>query len=185
MGRRVFLRGQHPRKAAAPYRPPWSVDEAVFTRTCTRCGACVAACPTGLLSSGAGGFPEADFRRSHCTFCADCAHACSENTRQSASGQQAPISFSPELPPWALQPVIGAECLPHRGILCRSCEEHCEPGAIRFSPRPNQPARPDVLKASCTTCGECVASCPAFAISMQPFSLPDPQANFSMEKQPQ
>lgn len=185
LGRRVFLRGHRPRKAAALYRPPWSVDEALFTRACTRCGGCVAACPTGLLSSGSGGFPEADFRRAHCTFCADCARACSENTRQSAPGEQAPISFSPELPPWPLQPVISATCLPQRGILCRSCEERCEPGAIRFIPRPGQPAQPDILKARCTACGECVASCPALAISMQAFPLPDPQTDFSLEKQTQ
>lgn len=167
LNRRAFLRGQRPRWIAVPYRPPWAVSEALFTHTCTRCGACVAACPAGLLARGAGGFPEADFRRSHCTFCMDCVHACVENSRQNTSCQSPALAFSPGFPPWALQPTISTACLPRRGVLCRSCEDHCGAGAIRFAPHPGQSAQPDIDKSRCTACGECVASCPAHAISMQ------------------
>jgi len=172
MGRRAFLRGQHSRKTAVPYRPPWAVDETLFTHLCTRCGACVAACSTGLLTQGSGGFPEADFQRAHCTFCADCAHACAENARPSR--QPLALFFSPNVPPWTLQAVIGAACLPRRGVLCRACEDHCEAGAIRFTPHPGQPAQPDIVRSGCTGCGECVAPCPVHAIFMATFPSPNP-----------
>ena len=168
MGRRAFLRGQRLRGIAAfPYRPPWAADETLFTQACTRCGACILACPTGLLVHSTGGFPEADFRRAHCTFCADCAHACAENARQNASRQPLALAFSPDLPPWALQATISTSCLPRQGVLCRSCEDHCEESAIRFAPHHGRPAQPEVIESRCTGCGECVAPCPAHAISMQ------------------
>ena len=170
IGRRAFLRGQRLRgMTAAPHRPPWAVDETLFTHTCTRCGACVAACPTGLLAQGAGGFPEADFRRARCTFCTDCAHACAENARQGASRQPLALTFSPDLPPWALRVTISTSCLPRQGVMCRSCEDHCEEGAVRFAPQLGRPAQPEITESRCTGCGECVASCPAHAISMQAF----------------
>jgi len=167
MGRRAFLRGQRLRGIATPYRPPWAINETLFTHACTRCGACVAACSTGLLTQGTGGFPEADFRRAHCTFCTDCAHACAENARQNASPQPPALAFSSDLPPWTLQAMVSAACLPRQGVLCRSCEDHCEAGAIRFAPHLGYPAQPDIVRSRCTGCGECVASCPAHAISMK------------------
>jgi ferredoxin-type protein NapF len=177
--RRAFLLGRRPRQSAAPFRPPWAVDEAVFPQACQRCGECVAACPTGLLVHGAGGFPEADFSRGHCTFCTDCARACMAAARSAAARRQPALRFSPDLPPWALVAAIGAACLPGRGVLCRSCDEHCEAGAIRFSPRPGHPARPDIETSSCTGCGECVAVCPAQAIAMQPDAAPPRAARAS------
>ncbi|MDR1849441.1 MAG: ferredoxin-type protein NapF [Zoogloeaceae bacterium] len=169
ISRRAFLRGQRLRETTAvSLRPPWSVDETLFTSACTRCGACVTACPTGLLAKGAGGFPEADFKRARCTFCADCVQACAKNARQNASSPQLPSPFiSPDLPPWTLRALIGATCLPHQGVLCRSCEDHCEEGAIRFTLRQGHPAEPQIAESRCTGCGECVASCPAQAIFMR------------------
>ncbi|MCL2589507.1 MAG: ferredoxin-type protein NapF [Betaproteobacteria bacterium] len=168
MGRRAFLRGQRLRgTVAVPCRPPWAVDEALFTRICTRCGACIAACPTGLLAQGAGGFPEADFRRAYCTFCTDCACACTKNAQESVPHQPPALTFSPDLPPWELRAAIGTACLPRQNVLCRSCEDHCEEGAIRFTLRQGSPAQPEIMESCCIGCGECVASCPVRAISMQ------------------
>ncbi|MCL2020648.1 MAG: ferredoxin-type protein NapF [Betaproteobacteria bacterium] len=186
MGRRTFLRGQRLRSVViTPRRPPWAVDEALFTRACVRCGVCVAACPTGLLAEGAGGFPEADFQRAHCTFCADCVHACAEHARQNESSQAPALIFSSDLPPWTIRATINTACLPHKGVLCRSCEEHCEAGAIRFTPRVGSPAKPEITELRCTGCGECVASCPTHAISMQTPLPPSPHSNFCPERIPQ
>jgi len=175
--RRAFLRGQRLHKTVVLHRPPWAVEEALFTQTCTRCDACVTACPTGLLARGSGGFPEADFRRAHCTFCADCVEACAKNIQQNTASHS-PISpfISPDLPPWTLKAVIGAACLPDRGVLCRSCEDHCCDAAIRFTPRQGRPAQPKITESRCTGCGECVASCPAHAISMHTASKTSPRS---------
>ncbi|MDR3087680.1 MAG: ferredoxin-type protein NapF [Azoarcus sp.] len=167
IARRAFLHGHRSLQTAAPRRPPWAVDEALFQHICFRCGACVTNCPTGLLVQGAGGFPEADFHRGHCTFCADCAHACAAAVRKNGFRHDPALAFSPEHPPWTLRAGIGADCLPGKGVLCRSCEDHCEAGIIRFVPRIGAPAQPDIETSVCTGCGECVAACPAGAISMR------------------
>ncbi|MCL2876340.1 MAG: ferredoxin-type protein NapF [Betaproteobacteria bacterium] len=186
MGRRAFLRGQRLRGVATvPYRPPWAIDETLFTHTCTRCNACVAACPTGLLVQGAGGFPEADFRRARCTFCADCVRACAENARQNASHQPLALILSTDLPPWTLQATIGTSCLPRQGVLCRSCEDHCKEGAIRFALRQGRPAQPEITKSLCTGCGECVAPCPTHTIFMQPLPPSDLRSISYPERVPQ
>ena len=178
------MRGRFSPAVAVPHRPPWAVEEALFTHACTRCGACVAACPTGLLVEGTGGFPEADFQRGRCTFCADCVHACAKNARQSASSQVSALAFSSDLQPWSLCATIDTSCLPHRGVLCRSCEDHCEERAIRFTHRAGSPAHPEIIQSRCTGCGECVASCPAKAISMQPFTPSQPYPPSFQERAP-
>ncbi|MDR2689605.1 MAG: 4Fe-4S binding protein [Azoarcus sp.] len=66
--------------------------------------------------------------------------------------------------PPAAAPGILPSCLPERGVSCRSCEEHCETGAIRFAPRLGQPARPIIDVSLCTACGECATACPVRAI---------------------
>lgn len=170
MGRRAFLRGR-PRLPAEALRPPWAGDEAIFLPACDRCGDCIAACSTALLVRGGGGFPEADFSRGHCTFCADCAHACADAARKSVFRKRPALDFSPGAP-WSLRAVVDTACLPRRGVFCRSCEEHCAAGAIRFPPRAGGPARPVVETSFCTGCGLCAAACPSLAISMR--RRPDP-----------
>jgi ferredoxin len=48
-GRRFFLRGgvKPPPTPVSVPRPPWALPEAAFVQACTRCDACVAACPLG------------------------------------------------------------------------------------------------------------------------------------------
>ena len=71
--RRNLLRGRM-RAEPAPLRPPYSTNTSIID-ACTCCGACVAACHEGIVVRGDGGFPEVDFSRGECTFCADCAQA--------------------------------------------------------------------------------------------------------------
>ncbi|WP_435538946.1 ferredoxin-type protein NapF [Azospirillum sp. ST 5-10] len=153
-GRRALLRGR-PRAAPPPLRPPWAAETAVQER-CTRCGACAAACPEGILAAGDGGFPTVDFRHGECTFCAACADACPAGV----FGDRAAA-------PWALAATVGPGCLAGHGVVCQSCREICEPGAIAF-PRSGRPGRPVLDTDACTGCGACVAPCPAGAITVAP-----------------
>lgn len=136
-------------------RPPWSVMEADFIAGCTRCHACVSACETGVLVAGSGGFPEIDFQRAECSFCQACVQVC-----------EAPVFTSTELAAWSLKITISDRCLPFHHIECRSCQDSCETQAIKFRPRLNGIAQPELDLPACTGCGACVPGCPVQAVTL-------------------
>ncbi|MFA1240135.1 ferredoxin-type protein NapF [Serratia odorifera] len=154
LSRRKLLSGQwrHPSTAI---RPPWSLAESRFIAGCSRCQACINACETGVLRVGSGGYPEIDFTLAECTFCGDCASAC-----------DAALFHPLNTPPWRLHAVVDAGCLALRGVECRSCQDSCEPRAIRFRPRLGGVAHPTLNAIACNGCGACVAGCPTAAISL-------------------
>lgn len=137
-------------------RPPWARLEADFLDTCTRCDACVGACPEGIVRRGGGGYPEISFAGGACTFCDACVAACAPGA----------LVRDPSRAPWTIRAVIASSCLSATGIACRVCGEHCEAGAIRFALAVGGIARPTVDAAACTGCGACVAPCPVSAIEI-------------------
>lgn len=155
VSRRQFLRGNF-KSRHAPQRPPWALAEALFLNACTRCGDCVAACPTRIITM-VGGIPEVDFKRGECSFCGACAKACTPGALHASEGQA---------PPWQIKAAVAGTCLSHRGVECRVCGDHCAVAAIRFSPRLGGPPLAEVDLAACTGCGACVAPCPVAAISV-------------------
>lgn len=162
--RRQFLRGQ--RCLPTPLRPPWALAEAAFTSGCSRCQACVDACPPGILVSGSGGFPQIDFNRGECTFCASCVDVCPD-----------PVFTDPATTdPWDHIARFGTDCLGHRQIYCRSCGDACQTDAIRFAPRYQSMSTPDLNGERCTGCGACVSACPVNAIGVHPRGTPTPEA---------
>jgi ferredoxin-type protein NapF len=62
---------------------------------------------------------------------------------------------------------VSARCLALRGIVCRSCTEHCEPRAIRFRLLPAGSSEPLIAGERCDGCGECVRVCPAQALALR------------------
>lgn len=154
--RRRLLRGRlraAPQQAAL--RPPWARAD-LFTDLCTRCGACVHACPEAILHAGDGGFPEVDFRRGECSFCAACADACPEPLFDRAAGRR----------PWTHVAAVGPSCLTASRVVCRSCGDACPESAIRFALEPNGAARPSLDALACTGCGACLSACPVGAVTI-------------------
>lgn len=151
-----FLRG-HFSSQRVPPRPPWARAEAEFIQQCSRCGDCLAACARGLIEQGSGGFPQVNFARGACTFCGDCARACRHGA----------LAYAPRAVPWSLQAVVQESCLARHGVVCRSCGEQCEAGAIRFQHAPGRAARPEVVAGACSGCGACFAVCPAQAVGLR------------------
>ena len=155
--RRAFLRGAFLRGAAGKeiaLRPPWAVDR--FTERCTRCEACIAACPEKVLKRGEGGFPELDVRERGCTFCGACVDACEPGALDRVKGVER-----------RYRAAIGPTCLARRGVTCRLCELACEEDAIGFDLRRGGVATPVVDGRQCTGCGMCLNVCPSQAIRLE------------------
>jgi ferredoxin-type protein NapF len=117
---------------------PWALAEAAFLARCTRCNACIDACPERIVIRGSGGFPEVDFAKGGCTFCGRCADVCAPRALDRAVGE-----------PWAVKAAIGAGCLARNRVVCRSCGERCE------------------ARERCTGCGACAPVCPVSAITLE------------------
>jgi ferredoxin-type protein NapF len=74
-----------------------------------------------------------------------------------------PSSADPSRPRTA---VIAAACLALNRVVCRTCGESCAPGAIAFRIEAGGVSAPQVDRAACTGCGDCVPACPVDAITL-------------------
>lgn len=182
LARRGFLRARFSSTALAaqptPLRPPWAVAEEEFQERCTRCGDCIRVCAASgshLLQPGEGGFPVAVFNPAACTFCTDCLTACTATGSSALQAQE---------PPWRLQLVIGEDCLPKQQVVCRTCAEMCDAGAIRFPPRLGGVAEPVVDADRCTGCGDCLSPCPTQALQLRRAEVASPDSLLSSQLSP-
>ncbi len=153
--RRQWLRGRF--RPVPAQRPPWAREESAFEAACTRCDACIEACPESVLVRGEGGYPEFVAQGEGCTFCGDCASVC---------GPRALWRPRADTQPWFQYAVIGSECLAARDVMCMSCADACESRALRLKPAAGGIPKPVVDILACSGCGACVAPCPVGAITL-------------------
>ncbi len=135
-----------------PLPPPWASAAEAFRRLCDGCGACAQACGSGIISMDEDGFPAVDFKQGSCTFCGDCARSC----------QTGALQFDSRQKPWTVTAQIGSGCLLSSRVLCRTCGDCCEHGAIRFPL--SEGSLPAVSADLCSGCGACVSVCPVEAV---------------------
>ena len=151
-----FLRGDFKGKEK-PLRPPWAIDESLFTEICTNCGECISHCPTHIIKSARADFPVVDFSSAECLFCEECVDVCKPHA----------LLKSDHKKPWALKAGIDkTTCLAHQGVECRSCYDPCETRAIMMPPRLGGISIPIISKDNCTGCGACVSVCPTDAVTI-------------------
>ncbi|MBI2255270.1 MAG: ferredoxin-type protein NapF [Proteobacteria bacterium] len=163
--RRAFLLGKRGSAKTPPaIRPPWTLSEADFAARCSGCGDCVDACAEGIVIIDADKLAAIDFRRGEglCTFCGACADACHDDAFLSQDERCSSAA-------WAWRAVIGNACLAQQGIMCQSCKDACQTGAITFRYQLGGVAKPELALVQCDGCGGCVAPCPAAAITLGKF----------------
>ena len=153
LSRRSFFQASF--QQANTIRPPWAVSEDLFIELCTRCDECIRVCPENIISRGAGGFPEVDFIDSGCELCEDCVEVCQSKALLIGSDKD----FA-----WSHKVKVTDKCLPHLGVICRSCYEACEQKAISFTLAAGKTAEPELNLENCNGCGFCIAMCPVDAI---------------------
>ncbi len=160
IGRAEFLRGDWVgRNRATPL--PWTIPTPQFFDACTRCDACIDACPQAIVERGRDGYPRLNFSGNSCTFCGECVQSCDHGAFHVISADT-----QLEQQPTMLRAVIHKECFAYANILCRACEETCDAEAISFRPTLQKVPQPEVDTSLCNGCGECYRFCPADAIRM-------------------
>lgn len=70
--RAAVEQAQDPRVKA---RPPYAVEESMFTRLCDGCGKCASACPSQIIEM-VDGVAALDISYSVCDLCGECKSAC-------------------------------------------------------------------------------------------------------------
>ncbi len=158
----LALRRVLPRQPLA-VRPPGAQPEDKFTGMCARCGACIRACPYGILrpdfgASGLAGFltPVVDYAKAHCfEYCHECTRVCPtgaiERVALAAKRDRA----------MGLAEVDPHQCIAWRdGQYCLVCHEYCPYLAIDTVD--NRGVLCPVVKPDmCRGCGACQVNCPA------------------------
>ncbi len=153
--------GKVARQASRWIRPPYAIDELEFLLACTRCNACIEACPhqvvfplAARLGVQVAGTPALDLLTRGCHLCADwpCVEACETGALKRpalAEGEPLPL---PRLAQARLNP---RTCLPYNGPECGACRDTCPvPGALVW-----ERERPRIEAEACTGCGLCREAC--------------------------
>jgi ferredoxin-type protein NapG len=158
-------------KALAWIRPPFARPELDFLLDCSRCDACVEACPhqvifTLPLRCGAEvvGTPALDLLAKACHLCDDwpCVSVCEPQALSFPAPAEldeelepTPVPLPADCPPLALLTINEATCLPYSGPECGACRDSCPvPDTLCW-----ENERPSINAETCVGCGLCRQAC--------------------------
>ncbi|MDP6352547.1 MAG: hypothetical protein QF926_05060 [Alphaproteobacteria bacterium] len=143
-------------------RPLFAVAEDDFLGACSRCDACIEACPHGVLfplparlGTAVAGTPAMDLLNRGCHLCADwpCARACTDG----ALGPPDPDTNGSFARVVLARAWIDTDaCLPYAGPECGACASSCPvPGALHWL----DGTKPVIDPQVCTGCALCREAC--------------------------
>lgn len=134
-------------------RPPYCNDESLFDADCKTCeGFCITACDTqNIISFDEQHTPIVNLEKNGCTYCDDCATACTYDVLKVEERHNIKANISINI----------LKCLSWNQTMCFSCKDPCNDDAIDFLAM----FRPEI-NANCTSCGFCLSVCPVNAIEI-------------------
>jgi ferredoxin-type protein NapF len=159
-----------------PLRPPGAARENLFTSLCMRCGNCLRACPTGILSlaglqHGLAGWlsPVVMYDTNYCL------QSCNQCTTVCPSGALTYIPVEQKLRAVMGVPRVDMSvCLLGDDRDCRVCRNRCPFEAIRLEfDEVEYTLVPRIDMHRCPGCGACEVACPTAprkAITIRPIS---------------
>lgn len=144
-------------------RPPYAINELEFLLTCSRCGACIEACPHDVIFSlkpalGAevAGTPAMDLVNRACQLCGDwpCVSCCEPHALMYPKTETSDEQGMPA-PRLSHLSVDTSRCLPYLGPECGACEGSCPvEGALTWDMY-----RPVIVDDLCLGCAQCRHAC--------------------------
>lgn len=159
-----FVDGAVPLRALNAVIPPGASSREDYLRRCTACGACVAACPSGVITSSFNDMgvrhalvPMLKFDDAYCLVdCVRCSRACPT---------KALVPLTPDEKQHVkigLARVAPSNCMLYvNGTPCSVCVRRCPHGAVKIAEADAGRLLPRVDGDLCVGCGSCAASCPS------------------------
>jgi len=135
-------------------RPPYYGDINAFDIECQNCeGLCATSCQEQIIIIQEDKTPCLDFSKSGCTYCDDCATACTPNVLNIEDKKLIDVTIS----------INKNLCMSWEGVMCFSCKDPCLEDAIEFQAM----FMPTINQDKCTSCGFCISRCPTYAIEVK------------------
>jgi len=142
-------------------RPPYAIPELDFLLACTRCNACIEACPHDVifplaarLGADVVNTPALDLLKKGCHLCDDwpCVSVCKVNALVFPEVDQDDYV---KINKFATAEIDTSSCLPYSGPECGACESACPvKGALVF-----EREKPDINLEFCVGCALCREAC--------------------------
>ena len=135
-------------------RPPYFSDINAFDIECQNCeGLCATSCQEQVIIIGEDKTPSLNFSKSGCTYCDDCAVACTPNVLTLEAKKLIDTTIV----------ISQTACMSWNGVMCFSCKDPCLEDAIDFKAM----FTPIINQEKCTACGFCISRCPSYAINIE------------------
>lgn len=145
-------------------RPPGAITELEFLLACTRCDACIEACPHDVifplaarLGADVANTPALDLLKKGCHLCEDwpCIKVCETRALKFIEPSPGDATANIKIEKFATAEIDATTCLPYSGPECGACDSICPiTGALVF-----ENEKPIINPRLCVGCALCREAC--------------------------
>ena len=152
-------------------RPPAALHPDLYNTLCIRCGSCIKACPTKIITHHTGPdnllawmTPEVTFEKGYCLeTCNLCGRVCPSGAINLFSVEAKSEIFM------ATAEIHLEDCLLTNNAECDRCKVSCKYDALEIVPvKQTILMKPEIITEKCVGCGACAVICPVLTIEMKP-----------------